>query len=139
MRKVAGTRRELEEGKQKVAFGRAVYLLRIKASLSQEELAFRSGIGRSYVGVLERGEKEPCLGVMYRLAKALNSSFSDICGLAEQLYKDGYKAAPQNARGSDNPVFVDSMKVMRADVGTCDVEWDDALSFDVDYAVLILE
>jgi XRE family transcriptional regulator, regulator of sulfur utilization len=98
MRKAATTRRGQDEGKQAVAFGRAVYLLRIKASLSQEELAFRSGIGRSYVGVLERGEKEPCLGVMYRLAKALNSSLLDVCGLAEQLYKEGYRPAPRNAR-----------------------------------------
>jgi transcriptional regulator with XRE-family HTH domain len=98
MRKTATTRREQEEGKQKVAFGRAVYLLRIKASLSQEELAFRSGLGRTYVGVLERGEKEPCLGVMYRIANALDASLLDICGMAEKLYKDGYKPAPRNAR-----------------------------------------
>jgi transcriptional regulator with XRE-family HTH domain len=98
MRKAATTRRSVEEGKQAIAFGRAVYQLRIKVSLSQEELAFRSGVGRSYVGVLERGEKEPCLGVMFRLAKALDVSLLDICGLAEQLYKDGYKQAPRNAR-----------------------------------------
>jgi transcriptional regulator with XRE-family HTH domain len=98
MRKPATTRRAVEEGKQTAAFGRAIYQLRIKAELSQEELALRSGVGRSYVGVLERGEKEPCLGVMYRLAKALDASLLDVCGLAEQLYKDGYKPARRNAR-----------------------------------------
>ncbi len=98
MQKDATTRRALEEGKQAAAFGRAIYQLRIKAELSQEELSFQSGLGRSYVGVLERGEKEPCLGVMFRLAKALNSSLPDICGLAEQLYQDGYKPVRRNAR-----------------------------------------
>jgi len=98
MRKAATTRRQSDEEKQAVAFGRAVYLLRIKASLSQEELAFRSSVGRSYVGVLERGEKEPCLGVMFRLAKALDVSLLDVFTLTEQLYKDGYKRAVRNAR-----------------------------------------
>lgn len=95
MRKAATTRREPEGRKQSAAFGRAIYVLRIKAALSQEELAFRSGVGRSYVGVLERGEKEPCLGIMFRLAKALNASLLEVCGLAEQLYKEGYKPTPR--------------------------------------------
>lgn len=98
MRRAATTRRALVEGKQAAAFGQAIYQLRIRAALSQEELALRSGVGRSYVGVLERGEKEPCLGIMFRLAKALDTSLLDVCGLAEQLYKNGYKPASRNAR-----------------------------------------
>jgi len=98
MQKSASTRRRSEEEKQVAAFGHAIYLLRIKSSLSQEELAFRSDVGRSYVGVLERGEKEPCLGVIFRLAKALGISLLDVFTLTEQLYKDGYKRAPRNAR-----------------------------------------
>jgi transcriptional regulator with XRE-family HTH domain len=98
MRKAVSTSRQTEEEKQAAGFGRAVYMLRIKADLSQEELAFRSGVGRSYVGVLERGEKEPCLGVMFRLSKALNVSLLDLVGLAEQLYKDGHKPTGRNAR-----------------------------------------
>ena len=98
MRKAATTRRAMEEGKQTSAFGRAIYQLRIKAALSQEELAFQSEVGRSYVGVLERGEKEPCLGIMFRLAKALNVTVLDLVGLAEQIYKDGSKAPRRNAR-----------------------------------------
>jgi len=98
MRKAAITRRESEEERQAAAFGRAIYLLRIKAELSQEELAFRSDVGRSYVGVLERGEKEPCLGVMFRLAKALDVTLLDVFSLTEQLYKDGFKRVRRNAR-----------------------------------------
>jgi len=98
MRKAATVRQAANEGKQAAAFGRAVYLLRIKASLSQEELALESGVARSYIGVLERGEKEPCLGVIFRLAKALDASLLDIFGLTEQLYKDGFKPSSRNAR-----------------------------------------
>ena len=98
MRKAATTKQELDVRKQTAAFGQAIYQLRIKADLSQEELAFRSNIGSNYVGVLERGEKEPCLGVMLRLAKALNASLVEVCGLAEQLYKSGHKPTRRNAR-----------------------------------------
>jgi transcriptional regulator with XRE-family HTH domain len=98
MRKTATTKRELDGRKQSAAFGQAIYQLRIKAELSQEELAFRSNIGRNYISVLERGEKEPCLGIIFRLSKALNASMVDIFGLAEQLYKEGYKPASRRVR-----------------------------------------
>lgn len=83
-------------------------LFRIKASLPQEELAFRTGLGRTHVGVLERGEKEPCLGVMYPIANALGANLLDICGMAEKLYKDGYKPAPRNARVIGSKLLVTS-------------------------------
>jgi transcriptional regulator with XRE-family HTH domain len=98
MRKAATTRQELDGRKQSAAFGQAIYQLRIKAELSQEELAFRSRIGRNYISVLERGEKEPCLGIIFRLSKALDASMADIFGMAEQLYKEGYKPGPKRAR-----------------------------------------
>jgi transcriptional regulator with XRE-family HTH domain len=98
MPKAATTKREMDVRKQAAAFGQAIYQLRIKAALSQEELAFRGRIGRNYISVLERGEKEPCLGVIFRLSKALNASMLDIFGLAEQLYKEGYKPVSRRAR-----------------------------------------
>ena len=98
MRKAAATKRESDGRKQAAAFGQAIYQLRIKAALSQEELAFRSSIGRNYISVLERGEKEPCLGVIFRLSKALNASMLDIFGLTEQLYQQGLKPVSRRAR-----------------------------------------
>jgi transcriptional regulator with XRE-family HTH domain len=51
-------------------------LLRIRrqAGLSQEQLAFRAGVTRNYVGGLERGEKSPTLGTVDNLAEALGVS-----------------------------------------------------------------
>lgn len=98
MAMTATTKRESEERRQTAAFGRAVYQLRIKASISQEELAFRSGIGRSYISVLERGGKEPCLGVMFRLSRALKSSLQDIFALTEQHYKEADRPSARNPR-----------------------------------------
>lgn len=90
MPKAATTKHESERRRQSAAFGRAIYELRIKASLSQEQLALESGVGRSYVSVLERGGKEPCLGVMFKLAKALKTDVQSIVGLTEQIFRAGY-------------------------------------------------
>ncbi|MGE8452454.1 MAG: helix-turn-helix domain-containing protein [Pseudomonadales bacterium] len=44
---------------------------RIELGLSQEELAERAGVHRTYVGMLERGEKNATLYSIERLAGAL--------------------------------------------------------------------
>ncbi|MGX1747162.1 MULTISPECIES: helix-turn-helix domain-containing protein [unclassified Brevundimonas] len=52
--------------------GQAVRGLRVEAGLTQEELAFRSGMKRSYLSDLERGARNPTVRAQSRLAKALN-------------------------------------------------------------------
>jgi DNA-binding XRE family transcriptional regulator len=42
---------------EQIALGRAVYELRARRGLSQEELGFQSGLHRNYVGAIERGEQ----------------------------------------------------------------------------------
>jgi transcriptional regulator with XRE-family HTH domain len=56
------------------AFGHVVRRLRIRASLSQEQLSFRADVHRTYVGDLERGLKSPTLEVIDRIAAALGTS-----------------------------------------------------------------
>lgn len=51
-----------------------VRLLRIGAAISQEELAFRAGMKRSYLSDLERGTRNPSVRALGRLAEALNVS-----------------------------------------------------------------
>lgn len=53
-------------------FGRAVRRLREAANLSQEELAHRSNLDRSYVGQVERGERNLSLANIFKLAEGLN-------------------------------------------------------------------
>ena len=47
---------------------------RTRLNLSQEELAERAGVHRTYIGMIERCEKNVTIYNIERLAKALNTS-----------------------------------------------------------------
>jgi transcriptional regulator with XRE-family HTH domain len=53
-------------------FGQRLRTLRHEKGWSQEELAARSGHHWTYIGGVERGERNPTLLVISSLAKALN-------------------------------------------------------------------
>lgn len=46
--------------------------LRVERDVSQERLAFDSGVDRSYLGGLERGEENPTVDILDRLAATLS-------------------------------------------------------------------
>lgn len=52
-------------------FGKNVRRFRDREGLSQEELAFRAGMKRSYLSNLERGTRNPTVRALGRLAVAL--------------------------------------------------------------------
>lgn len=52
-------------------FGDRVRSLRTEAGLSQEMLSHRSGLHRTYVGAVERGERNPSLDAIWKLADGL--------------------------------------------------------------------
>ena len=52
-------------------FGLAVRRFRLKIGISQEALADRAEIHRTYIGGIERGERNPTLTMIHRLAVAL--------------------------------------------------------------------
>ncbi len=54
-----------------IKFGETVAKLRRQKGLSQEELAFRCGIHRTYIGAVERGEKSPTLNTIKKIAVGL--------------------------------------------------------------------
>jgi transcriptional regulator with XRE-family HTH domain len=64
--------------KQSDSFGKRVRKMRRYLDMSQEELANNLGTSRSHIGALERGEYEPKLETMMRLAKALKISLDEL-------------------------------------------------------------
>jgi transcriptional regulator with XRE-family HTH domain len=64
--------RELDELKVRRRFGDRVRSLRKGIGISQEELALIAGLDRTYIGGVERGERNISLVNIHRLAAALN-------------------------------------------------------------------
>jgi transcriptional regulator with XRE-family HTH domain len=62
------TRNPLQE------FGHRIRFLRKRQGFSQEELAARSGLHRTYIGGIERGERNVALLNILKIAQALNVS-----------------------------------------------------------------
>ena len=58
--------------------GRRVRQRREKAGLSQEELGFKSGLHRNYIGGIERGERNVAVVNIAKLAKALGTRPRDL-------------------------------------------------------------
>ena len=61
-----------------VVFG--TYLRKVretKSIFSQEALATKAGLHRNFIGILERGEQNPSLLTIAKLAKALEISLAD--------------------------------------------------------------
>lgn len=81
-------------------FGQVLKKVRIDQGLSQEQLAFESGFHRTYVSLLERGQKNPSLKTIFQLAKTLKITPSDMFRLIEfqatKLQKDDYEERRHN-------------------------------------------
>jgi len=60
-----------------IKFGKKVREERARLGLSQEELASRAGVHRTYIGMIERAEKNITLENIEKIAKALKISIAD--------------------------------------------------------------
>jgi XRE family transcriptional regulator, regulator of sulfur utilization len=67
------------------AFGQAIRELREERGISQEAFALKSSIDRSHYGGMERGERNPSLTSIIKIANALDVPPSAIHTRAEQL------------------------------------------------------
>jgi len=68
-----------------VAYGSAIRELRISRGLSQERLADECGMDRTYVSGIERGERNPSLTNILKIAEALGVRVSELAARAEAL------------------------------------------------------
>ena len=70
---------------QKSAVGRILRVKRESLGISQEALAERAGVDRSYVSILERGLKSPTLETLEKICVALGT-------LPERVLEEARKA-----------------------------------------------
>lgn len=61
-----------------LAFGRSVKAARVKANMTQTELADRSGLRQHHVSQIENGQINVTLATMARLARVLGDEVSDM-------------------------------------------------------------
>jgi transcriptional regulator with XRE-family HTH domain len=66
------------------AMGEELRSRRVAKGLSQEALAEKAGLHRNFVGLLERGERNPTLLTLCQLAVALRTSASDLIAASEE-------------------------------------------------------
>lgn len=61
-----------------IRFGKRVASLRKSIGISQEELSFRCGIHRAYMGTIERGEKSVTLDTVEKVAGGLGVTIKEL-------------------------------------------------------------
>lgn len=69
---------ETEKTTENKRFGERVVVLRHQLGITQEQLSFRSEVNRTYMGAVERGEKNPSLHTIIKIAKGLNISLKEL-------------------------------------------------------------
>lgn len=65
-------------------FGELVRRLRKMKGYSQEEFSFRVGLHQTYVSSVERGERNVTIQTADRIAKALDTTLTDLFGGLDQ-------------------------------------------------------
>lgn len=78
--------------------------LRVKHALSLDALEKKSGVSRSMISLIERGESSPTAVVLEKLAAALNVS---LASLFDPVISPGSKAGGPVARREDQPEWKD--------------------------------
>ncbi|AOZ92284.1 helix-turn-helix domain-containing protein [Paenibacillus crassostreae] len=67
--------------------GENIRILRQKSGLSQEQLALLSNMNTSYIGQIERGEKNPTIRTLEKIAAALKINITDLFTLSSPSTK----------------------------------------------------
>lgn len=66
------------------AFGSAIRVVRLRSGLSQEALADRADLDRTYVSGVERGVRNPSLLTLKRIATALDTPLHELLAISEE-------------------------------------------------------
>jgi transcriptional regulator with XRE-family HTH domain len=71
------------------SFGSVLRASRQAAGISQEELASRAGLHRTYVSLMERGHRAPSIEVVRQLATALGTTMAELIADTERALAEG--------------------------------------------------
>lgn len=63
--------------------------------ISQEQLALRSEVNRTFVGKIETGKNQPSLAVMYRLSDGLECDLPELLTCVLKRYRKEIKVRPK--------------------------------------------
>lgn len=80
-------------------FGARIRYLRTQEKLSQEQLSFKTGFHRTYIGMIERGERNISLTNIAVFSKAFEMDISDLVNFKNQnpkLSHQDYKLKTDN-------------------------------------------
>lgn len=73
----------------KEAFGKALKIRRVEVGISQDALADKAEMSRSFLSGVESGSKSATVMSVWRLARALDCQPSDLWLTAERLMAEG--------------------------------------------------
>jgi transcriptional regulator with XRE-family HTH domain len=74
----------VDRGNELTSFGQAVRAVRESCGMSQEQLAASARLHRTYIGGVERGERNIGLQNIFRIARALGCPASRLIAAAEE-------------------------------------------------------
>lgn len=80
-------------------FGRNMVRHRKKLRISQEEVGFRADLHRTAIGLLERGEREPQLETIIKVAGALEVDPADLFVGYKELPGEGWRVVEEQRGG----------------------------------------
>ncbi len=74
---------------ESITIGAVLRKIRKATYFTQEELAFKSGLDRTYISMLERNIKQPTITTIFLLATAMEMKPSEFVRLLEEEF-EGY-------------------------------------------------
>jgi transcriptional regulator with XRE-family HTH domain len=74
-----------------IEFGLRIKQLRVNKNISQEKLSFITGFHRTYIGMIERGERNISLNHIAVFAKSFEMTISELLDLKSINSKHSYK------------------------------------------------
>ena len=78
----------MNEKRLQKCFGESLRNFRLNKGLSQEKLAGKCGLDRTFISLLERGLRQPTISTIFKIAEVLDIKSSFLIKEIEKLYEN---------------------------------------------------